>query len=69
MSASIHDAISKAESALSGVIGARTRLTKLPITEWRRRALSDLERMEAQLDVELARLKYAASHPEQEART
>ena len=58
----IHHTIKRTENALSRAIGARTSLSRCPVTPWRRELLSKLEAVVAQLEVELSRLRYAASH-------
>lgn len=59
----IHETIRKTVSALAGAEGAKTRLTKLPITPQRREWLSALERVIGELETELRALRYAARHP------
>lgn len=62
MSADIHETIRKTVSAIAGAEGAKTRLTKLPITPQRREWLVAIERVIDELETELRALRYAARH-------
>lgn len=63
----IHLEIRRTESAIAGAIGARTRLGKLPPSPEHRVLMAKLESVMKQLEVELARLRYAARHSEARA--
>lgn len=63
MSTDINETIRRTLSAIAGAEGAKTRLTKLPVTPQRREWLKALEHVIGELETELRALRYAARHP------
>lgn len=58
----IYAVIRKTESAISGAVGARTRLAKLAPNESHRALMVALDRVVIELENELTKLRYSARH-------